>query len=271
MAVTVVPRFDLSFSVSIDHAEWDDRYIAYGSEDEEEVKDAVIAAVPETRGALFLQDIGFAHIGGGVWEIHASYATVDRSQQEPQPPDEAAAGTYSFDTGGQTQHIQSALATTRYPGSAPLSHLLIGAAKDRVEGVDIIVPVFHWMEARVLPAEMVTQAYKLTLMDLTGKVNNAAFRGTAAGETLFKGASGKQDKIDRVEITYSFAASPNRTGITVGEGASAITGIAKKGWELLDIRYADATDSNRLVKKPVAIYVHQVYETRNFALLGIGA
>jgi len=70
------------------------------------------------------------------------------------------------------------------------------------------------------------------------------------------------------EITFRFAASLNRTGISVG----SITGIAKKGWEYLWVRYADVEDagSNTLVKQPVAAYVEQVYEYGNFAALGIG-
>ena len=56
------------------------------------------------------------------------------------------------------------------------------------------------------------------------------------------------------------------TGLQVGD----ITGIDKKGWEYLWVRYADAEDQNVLVKRPIAAYVEQVYESGNFALLGIG-
>jgi len=51
-----------------------------------------------------------------------------------------------------------------------------------------------------------------------------------------------------------------------------ISGISKKGWEYLWVRYADAEDtgSNTLVKQPVAAYVEKVYEDGNFAALGIG-
>jgi len=76
------------------------------------------------------------------------------------------------------------------------------------------------------------------------------------------------------KLVYAFptneklAASPNRTGITVG----SIGGISKKGWEYLWVRYADVEDtgSNTLVKRPVAAYVEKVYEEGNFAGLGIG-
>jgi len=62
--------------------------------------------------------------------------------------------------------------------------------------------------------------------------------------------------------------SPNRSNIVVGE----ITGIARKGWEYLWVRYADAKDdtAKAIVKKPVAAYVEKVYEEGSFAGLGIG-
>ena len=66
---------------------------------------------------------------------------------------------------------------------------------------------------------------------------SAVMAAPFARECLFLGAAGSKRgaddpsslKLRRAgwEITYRFAASPNRTGITVGE----ITGIAKKGWE----------------------------------------
>jgi hypothetical protein len=64
---------------------------------------------------------------------------------------------------------------------------------------------------------------------------------------LFLGASGSQRGTEDWEITFSFAASPNATGLTVGD----ITGIEpKKGWEYLWVRYADAEDAETLVKQP---------------------
>jgi hypothetical protein len=49
-----------------------------------------------------------------------------------------------------------------------------------------------------------------------------------------------------------------------------ITGIDKKGWEYLWVRYQDAEDADVLVKQPAAVYVEQVYPYGDFSLLGIG-
>jgi hypothetical protein len=136
-------------------------------------------------------------------------------------------------------------------------------------------PVYNFSETHYLPASQVTNTYKGTLFALTGKVNSGGFRGLAAGECLFLGASGSRRVPDSDpaggdwEITFRFAGSPNRTNITVG----SIPGVAKQGWEYLWVRYADVEDtaSHTLVKQPVAAYVEQVYELADFAGLGIGS
>ena len=50
--------------------------------------------------------------------------------------------------------------------------------------------------------------------------------------------------------------SPNGTGFAVGE----ITGVAKKAWEYMWVRYADAEDATAkaVVKKLVAVYIEKV-------------
>ena len=45
------------------------------------------------------------------------------------------------------------------------------------------------------------------------------------------------------------------------------TGISKKGWEHMWVRYADAEDAaaKAIVKKPVAVYIAHVYDEGKFA------
>ena len=63
---------------------------------------------------------------------------------------------------------------------------------DAIEGVDITIPVYSFSETDFPDAAFVTLAYYSTLFNLTGKVNNASFKGLAAGECLFLGASGSK-------------------------------------------------------------------------------
>jgi len=99
-------------------------------------------------------------------------------------------------------------------------------------------------------------------------VNNAPFKGCAAGECLFLGASGSKRGDGDWEIGFKFAASPNKTNLTVGD----ITVPAKKGWEYLWVRYEDKEDANAkiLVKRPLSAHVEKVYHDGDLSQLGIG-
>src|SRR5262249_36297567 len=141
----------------------------------------------------------------------------------------------------------------------------IGVNNDSVEGTDITIPVYNFKETHYIPVAFITPAYKTILFYLTGKVNVLPFEGFAPGEVLFMGASGSQRGQEDWEITFSFAASPNVTGLSIG----SISGINKKGWEYLWVRYQDAEDEDTLVKQPSAAYVEQVYPYGDFSLLGI--
>jgi len=198
--------------------------------------------------------------GTMIWDGSATYERFDRS------PKEVGDSSFSFDTGGGTQHITQSLSTiAKYPAGAPDCKGAIGVTSDSVEGVDITVPVYNFSETHYLSLAAVTDAYKQTLFGLTGKVNTAAFRGFAIGEVLFLGASGSQRGTEDWEITFRFAASKNRTGMVIG----AITGIDKKGWEYLWVSYKDSIDANVKVKVPAAVYIEQVYESGDFSGLGI--
>ena len=203
--------------------------------------------------------------GAGCWDVEVEYTLPE--EEEPQTGE----SSYSFDTGGGTQHITQSIATVgKYGGifDPPDFKGAVGVTHDNVEGVDITTPVFNWSETHYLPDSVVTPAYRGALFRLTGTVNQAPFKGCAVGECLFLGASGSKRGQEDWEITFRFAASPNKTGIVI----NGITVESKKGWEYLWVRYADEedTDAHELVKRPIAAYVDQVYEYGDFSDLEIG-
>jgi len=247
-------------------------YVLDGTADDLTAKTLLLSSTPATHDGLARDDCSLEPIfvdtaaGTGKWDCRVRYVAPE--QKEPQ----VGESSFSFDTGGGTQHITQSLQTVASyapPGkTAPDFKGAIGVTHDNVEGVDITVPVYSFSETHYLADSFVTPAYRGTLFALTGKVNNASFKGCAAGECLFLGAAGSKRGADDWEIAYRFAASPNRTNIVIGE----ITVAAKKGWEYLWVRYADAEDAaaKAIVKVPVAAYVEKVYEEGNFAGLGIG-
>lgn len=226
---------------------------------------------PDEFLGLPRRDVRIEPAGPGLWDGEAAYAP---EQQETSPPQQGES-VFAFDTGGGTQHITQSLGTVSThaaPGmTAPSFQGAIGVTADSVEGVDIVVPVFNFSETHVLPDSQVTESYKLLLMILTGKVNSDTFRGFASGSLLFLGASGTKrgsaSGDGDWEVTFRFAASANQVGIAIGP----ITGISKKGWEYLWVRYEDAEDAGAqaIVKRPVAAYVEKVYLELPFTALGI--
>jgi hypothetical protein len=257
----IIERYDSrETTVGIDNPSVDLIYIVDGTESDAVVRGLVEATIPAMYAGLVFQNYHISHQGSGLWEV-----TVRYGKREPKEPGQSS---FAFDTGGGTTHITQSLQTVaKYPADAPDFKGAIGVNNDSVEGTDITIPVYNFKETHYIPAVLVTPAYKTTLFALTGKVNAFPFKGFAPGEVLFLGASGSQRGMEDWEITFSFAASPNAVGLTVGD----ITGIDKKGWEYLWVRYQDAEDADVLVKQPAAVYVEQVYPFGDFSLLGIGA
>lgn len=258
------PNVDLSFAV-------------IGTESDLDVRAMVEATIPAVVRGMVFQNYRIDHKGSGVWDVTVRYGRLEgeagaapESGSPPAAPGDPLGPSYSFETSGGTQHITQSLQTIARHGkpgkNAPDLKGAIGFNNDSVEGTDITVPVFRFSETYSIPAPLVTHAYKLTLFQLTGRTNAAAFKGFAAGEVLFLGASGSRRSLEKWEITYQFAASSNALNLQVGD----IAGIDKKGWEYLWVRYGDVEDQKVLVKQPESVYVERVYEPGNFALLGIG-
>jgi hypothetical protein len=237
---------------------------------------------PQNR--LHAESYTLEYLGDEAWHLEVSYASQGAEDDQQQDP---LKRSRSFDTGGATQHITQAIPSDTFPfgdqsfhtGSpaAPNMRGAIGVDGDSVQGVDIVVPQLTWTETYDVPAIFVTSAYIKNVSSLTGTVNDATFRGFAAGEVLFLGASGSQqwdsDKGDGPwSLSYKFVASANQgngktyPAIKIGD----ITGIEKDGHDYLWVRYEDLVENQTLLKKPKFVYVDKVYRRASFNQLGIG-
>jgi len=242
---------------------------------EDEASAILISTAPATYKALMLDSVNADPIGNDIWKGYARYVRFANDNE------------YTFDTGGGSQKITQSLSTVASYApagqAAPDFRGSIGVSDDKVEGVDIVAPQYQFTETKIFTDASVTTAFKLILFNLTGRTNNATFKGFAAGEVLFMGATGSKRGDEDWSITFRFTCSPNATGLSIGAtpetyyggyGGSdgTITGIAKKGWEYLWVRYADFVDTFAfaLVKQPVAVYVERVYYSGNYSTLGIG-
>ena len=202
---------------------------------------------------------------GGVWRGTADYRLAVRPL-----PEASGDSFFNFDTGGGSQHITQSNGTVASfvaAGTAPTGNGAINSVPGgAVEGVDIVAPIYNFSETHIFALETVTDAYKGILYGLTGKINDAAFKGTNAGECLFLGASGQSKGEDQYEITFNFAASPNKTSFLVGD----ITVASKRGWEYMWAVYGDDTSEGTLIKKPKSVHVERVYDEGDFSTLTIG-
>jgi len=267
MAVVVEERFQSRRSIAGDNPSVELLYVIHGTDDDLEAKIELAAASPATYDGLPRRTIEVEPIANDIWDGTVHYGEIESTF--PQTGESA----FSFGTGGGTQHLtQSRQTANAYApaGQTPPDYQgAIGVTDNGVEGVDVVVPVYQFSETHYLADGVVTPAYKGTLFTLTGRVNAAPFKGLAAGECLFLGAAGsKRGVVGDWEISFRFAASPNATGLVVGD----ITGIAKAGWDYLWVRYAEVEDelAHALVHRPIAAYVERVYDAGDFSLLGIG-
>lgn len=235
-------------------------YVVTEAASESDVRSAALSGTPLDYYGLPRKSVELSErINETTWKVSVRYEKADS-----EPPPETPEPVTSFDSTGGTQHITQSLATVGRHGPSASDQLggAIGYDGENVNGVDIAVPVWNWSETHYL--QVINSA---AYYGLTGKVNADVFRGFQPGEVLFLGASGSKRGDGLWEITFKFAASPNKTALTVGE----ITDIAKKGWEYLWVQYGDDVDDTAKlrIKKPIAVYVEKVYEEGNLGSMGI--
>jgi hypothetical protein len=235
-------------------------YIVRGAADEAEVKSAVFGATPAWYAGMPRRAVEIAErIAGDSWRVEVRYEPPEPvDQEEPEP-------VIAFDSSGGTQHVTQSVQTrgSYGPAAADLGGA-IGFDGENVAGVDVTVPVWNWSETHYLLDSQVNMA---AYYSLTGRVNSDAFRGHSPGEVLFLGATGQKRGTSKWEVTFKFAAQPNRSDIFVG----GIGPVTKRGWDYMWVQYGEDIDPAAmvLVKKPVAVYVEQVYLDGAFAQLGI--
>lgn len=247
------------------------KYLVTGTDDEDEARAFVLNSTPSTYRFRKRKDAAVNPLGNKLWEADVEYELPETEKDDED--DELAGAEFSFETSGGTTHITQSLHTEgRYKvadwdGDIPDYQGAIGVIRgERVEGCDIVVPVFNFSETHHFEVGDITRSYVISLARLTGTVNDSAFKGFAKGEVLFLGASGRAGDGEWT-ITYSFAASQNLSNLQIGE----IQGIDKLGWEYLWVEYETAVDNaaGTIVQKPVFAFVEWVYHFGDLGDLGI--
>jgi hypothetical protein len=264
-------------------------YYVFGTDDDTAAKNALIGAIPATWDGLVFDDADINQMAEDTFECVAKYLDPEtkegrdeekKAHELQQPEDESE---FEFEIGSASQHVTHSLETTgtfteEGSGSGsgfavPDFKKAIGVTNEggklSIAGVDIDVGAFSFAIKKVFPPEAITEAYIDFLFHLRRKTNNATFFGFDAGEVRFMGGSGKRRKDGNYDLTFRFEASPNVTGITIGD----ITGISKGGWEYLWVlsQPEEDTIAKTMVLTPKAVYTERVFENDgDYSGIGIG-
>lgn len=185
------------------------------------------------------------------WDVFVEYITR---------PLDIGSVTWDADGTGVNENIKYSISeVAKYPSAtAPPSGNAIGYDGREIKGTDIIVPAGSFNVTVVHPAGVITEAYYNYLKDLAGYVNSVPWRVYDQGEVRFMGPRCSSSTETQSSCVYAFETKSNETGIQVG----TITGIDKEGWDVLDIRFQDETEtvgSNvHGVRIPEFVYIHRV-------------
>jgi hypothetical protein len=232
------------------------------SEDEEDVLLYAEGNAPSTFAGLWRNEINGELVGPSQWDIEITYGTTP----PPSWMSGQAVSEWSFSIDEETAHYTQSLATVN-------SYAATGTATDHkgavnvtpdgtVEGYDATVHSMSWSETLYLPYGQWGASYLATLEATAGRWNSTTFRIWPAGELLLRRVRGRPAGTSYVQIEFDFTRSPNVTDLTVGD----VTGIDKRGWDLLWIEYepVEDTTAKTIAGRPKHVYVEQVKYSADF-------
>lgn len=244
------------------------------AEDELEAYAALIAAIAATYDVYgdastiwYRQSTTVETSDSNLWNYRVVYGVVRGAGSNQ--------ADYEFDTSAATQHINFGrknvgMGVALGTGAVTDYKLGINVTPDGPQGTDILWPTYSFNETHVFAAADVDNAFKGTIFSLTACVNNAPFKGFAAGEVLFIGAQAKKNTDAGIwTINYKFLASPNRTDVPFN-GVDTIPAV--KGWDYVWITMEPIKSgpTEKIILRPYQWNIVEVYEYKNFALLDIG-
>ena len=249
------------------------RYLIRGAEDYEAADTALAEAAEPSFGGLILRDWTVTEIGGGTYAGSAIYTPTGESNG-PKPLTPEDPEQWEFSTEGGTQRITQSISTVKsyfwdgdvVTGSSPFFGA-IGVGKDgHVEGVDVDVAGGRIRARRVITAAQATPTYLNLLLTMRGGVNDAVWRGRAAGEVKFRVGNTQTRANGDVELVREWDVSPNATGIVVPNIPEPID---KDGWDLMNVYYEEKEDSAKklIVRRPYIVMIERVYPRIDFGVL----
>lgn len=185
---------------------------------------------------------------------------------------------FTFSTISQTAHIESVRKLSdqkHYPEDKDVGQFIGVNSDGTINGVDIFVPQPSYEE--VHERSNMDAAYRNVLVDLSGKINDAPFKGFKKGEVLFLGATANRRIGQPWRINYQFLISLDanfEVDVVKDDGTTETVNVSKKGWEYYWVRHVEVeaeVDKRDLFHHRIeSAHLATVYEEGDFGQLGIG-
>ncbi|MEL6396590.1 MAG: hypothetical protein AAFQ71_11400 [Planctomycetota bacterium] len=245
-------------------------YLLEDATDDAAARAYAAANVPTTDSSLPLRQTDLTRSETGDFVVRAQYSLAESAGGTTKQTTTAAEERLTVGTQSVRRLVSLATISETVPMGETATDYAGAINQDEdgnIEGVDVVVPRLTLAVSEWFAPASITQSFKRTIADLTGTVNNATFRGWAAGEVLFLGARINPIRDDLQQVDYEFAIEANVTGFTIAPGFS----IDKKGHEVTWTAYETETDTNanRARRVPAQVNVEQVYATASFDGLGL--
>lgn len=213
---------------------------------------------------LILSSFSPVRVSPGFYEVDVEYGLTSRRITGVTPLEETTGENsyaFSFSTSGGTYHVKTAKEQTAYGTTPEDVDEAINWNGQAAEGIDIVGGKLQFEIRKKKPGNLITLNYLRVLYGLTGKTNNAAYLGFAAGELLFLGANGQQVRGGDTEVTFQFVANPNLASATI----AGVTVSDIKGHDYVWSYYQPGTLGVPTLK---GVYKARLYDSGNFNLLG---
>lgn len=237
-------------------------YTVIDTDDPDEAYALLAAEAPSVYRSLPLSSTQLTGQGGGAWAFTVRYGRRpkgDTIRMRGTTKGGTAHRTHSFTT--VNKYWRTGTPDSQKPDFKNAINVENGEAK----GVEYPVPIFPFsIDAKIDPADLPSN-YLVILLLLTGTKNDVIFTATqrgqtvtfAVGELMFKGADWDLSNDDEASFVYDFEASPNATGLVVGD----ITGIVKEGWDYLWAMTDPTPTNGAMVPLVRGVFVESIIPT----------
>jgi hypothetical protein len=252
-------------------------YFFNGTDDDDDVLDAVLSTSPTTHNGLERKtnDITIDPMtvsdGSGWWTARVPYGVAEWGFQ-------TGSDSYTFDTSGgtfHTAHSREIVHSYAASGDPPdIGSTGGGPIGQHAEGVGVFIPKLEWEETHIFSWGDIDNSYKQMLRRMTARTNDSAWRDCAAGEAIFLGARGGRLPDGTAAITFRFASDDNKVAAD-NYFVDDIGPIEFEAWDYVDVHFEDPVlgedENTALMKKARFVYVHRLYFKGDFTDLGIGS